>query len=175
MKKQNDTSSAKPIDDPIEDMLTQHPYIKESLEEKLRLSDVLLQNIKQQMPRLQELLKNTASGYNYEDMVYRFYHQSYKVYRLQKSTESIVCQLKDLLPERKLNSWFLHIINEGTEKTFKAAHNQDWLTHTRPILEAFFHSRYMLEMAVTYGNSLDRSPECLPSGWAAFLYLYNLR
>jgi len=30
-------------------------------------------------------------------------------------------------------------------------------------------------MAVRYGKELRRPPRSLPSGWAAFLYLFNLR
>ena len=32
-----------------------------------------------------------------------------------------------------------------------------------------------LEMAVRYGTELKAPPRMLPSGWAAFLYLYELR
>jgi hypothetical protein len=46
---------------------------------------------------------------------------------------------------------------------------------TRPIVEAFFHARFFLEMAVRYGNELDKAPHMLPSGWAALFYLYELR
>jgi hypothetical protein len=49
------------------------------------------------------------------------------------------------------------------------------LKETRPIIEAFFHARYMLEMAVSYGKELERPPSVLPSGWAALLYLFDLR
>lgn len=41
--------------------------------------------------------------------------------------------------------------------------------------EAFFHARFFLKMAVKYGEELDEAPSTLPSGWAALLYLYNLR
>jgi len=50
-----------------------------------------------------------------------------------------------------------------------------WDASTRPLLEAFFHARYFLEMAVKYGAELDEPPTTLPSGWAGLLYLYNLR
>ncbi len=50
-----------------------------------------------------------------------------------------------------------------------------WLEVTRPMVEAFFHAHYFLEMAVRYGKQLKHPPRQLPSGWAAFLYLYNLR
>jgi len=53
--------------------------------------------------------------------------------------------------------------------------NRRWLEVTRPIVEAFFHAQYFLEMAVRYGRQLKRPPRQLPSGWAAFLYLYDLR
>lgn len=43
------------------------------------------------------------------------------------------------------------------------------------MVEAFFHARFMLEMAVKYGQALEEPPTSLPSGWAAFLYLYDLR
>jgi hypothetical protein len=46
---------------------------------------------------------------------------------------------------------------------------------TRPILEAFFHARYFLEMVCRYGRELAEPPSPLPSGWAAVLYLYGLR
>jgi hypothetical protein len=42
-------------------------------------------------------------------------------------------------------------------------------------VEAFLHTQYFLEMAVRYGRQLEHPPRHLPSGWAAFLYLYNLR
>jgi len=67
------------------------------------------------------------------------------------------------------------IVRDGTGKTFEREHNRRWLEVTRPIVEAFFHAHYFLEMAVRYGMQLKHPPRQLPSGWAAFLYLYNLR
>jgi hypothetical protein len=54
-------------------------------------------------------------------------------------------------------------------------HNQQWTAHTRVFLEAFFHAKYFLEMAVKYGKELQAAPTMLPSGWAALLCLYDLR
>jgi hypothetical protein len=48
-------------------------------------------------------------------------------------------------------------------------------THARPIVEAFFHAKFMLTMAVKYGKKLKEAPNMLPSGWAALLYLYKMR
>jgi len=46
--------------------------------------------------------------------------------------------------------------------------------NAHPIVEAFFHARFMLEMAVRYSD-LDTPPQTLRSGWAALLYLFKLR
>jgi hypothetical protein len=43
------------------------------------------------------------------------------------------------------------------------------------LLEAFFHAKFFLEMAVKYGKDLRASPTPLPAGWAALLCLFGLR
>lgn len=78
-------------------------------------------------------------------------------------------------PDRELDAWFLEIVASGTGLRFEPAHNARWLEVTRPILEAFFHARYFLEMAVRYAAALEEPPRVLPSGWAALLHLYRLR
>lgn len=134
----------------------------------------LLENIKARTPELEELLRKQNSR-RWEDLFYRFYHQSFKVYWLQEDTERIVAMLRSLLPERPLNKWFEQIVREGAGKEFQLEHNQRWLQETRPIIEAFLHARTMLEFAVRSGRELDEPPHSLPSAWAAVLYLYNLR
>lgn len=135
----------------------------------------LLDNIKMNMPKLEELLEKCNKEHTYEDGVYRFYHGSFKVEYIQRLTSEIVSTLKNLSSDNNLNRDFLEIISEGTEKTFNFSWNLEWLKHTRPLLEAFFHAKFFLEMAVKYGKELDKPPNLLPSGWAALLYLYNLR
>jgi hypothetical protein len=80
-----------------------------------------------------------------------------------------------IAPHLKLNPQFLQIIGEGTGKEFDPSHNADWLRHTRPIIEAFFHARHMLAMVCKYAEELAEPPQPMPSGWATVLYLYNLR
>ncbi len=135
----------------------------------------LFANLRASLPKLEKLLRDCHSHWGYEDAIYRFYHHSFKVYALQETTSAIVAGLRSLAPERKLNESFLTIVRDGTGKTFDREHNRRWLEVTRPIVEAFFHARYFLEMAVRYGKKLEQPPRLLPSGWAAFLYLYNLR
>jgi hypothetical protein len=136
-----------------------------------------LQNIKAHLPDLRELLEEISGHWSYEDGVYRFYHQSFKVYALQTVTMKIVEALKKLVPEgTELNPYFKVILEEGASmKEFKLEHNHDWLKHTRPMVEAFLHAKYFLEMAVKYGDELEVAPRMMPSGWAGLLYLFNMR
>lgn len=138
-------------------------------------ADRLLENIKQQLPELEKMLANVESEWLMEDMFYRFYHQSFKVYAFQQTTGELCKILQNLLPERSLNEWFLKIVADGTRHEFEMSHNQDWHHHTRPILEAFFHAHYFLKMVVKHGRELQSAPSHLPCGWAAVLYLFNLR
>jgi hypothetical protein len=80
-----------------------------------------------------------------------------------------------LLPDVPLNAFFERILAEGTGKEFTPEANRTWEATTRALVEAFFHARFFLEMAVKYAEELDEPPQTLPSGWAALLYLYNLR
>lgn len=134
----------------------------------------LLSNLKQHLPVLRELLEE-CNGYWGEDGIYRFYHGSFKVYGLQNLTEKTVTLLSQMGPKRELNQYFTRILRQGTGLTFSKEHNKRWLEITRPIVEAFFHARFFLEMAVKYAQELDDPPCCMPSGWAALLYLYDIR
>jgi hypothetical protein len=138
------------------------------------VEETLLQNLRRDKADLEKLLAQCNDHWGYEDLVYRFYHQSFKVYWLQERTQSIVQRLQALAPDRPLDSWFVQIVQEGTGKVFKTEDNKRWTEVTRPILEAFFHARFFLEMAVRYGD-LDKPPQILPSGYAALLCLYGLR
>lgn len=134
----------------------------------------LLQRLRRDRAELEKLLAASDDHWGYEDPVYRFYHQSFKVYGLQQRTEAIVERLQALAPERPLNPWFMEIVQSGTGKVFRQEDNARWTAVTRPILEAFFHARFFLEMAVRYAD-LAEPPQPLPSGYAALLYLFGLR
>lgn len=144
------------------------PHEREMLEDRLRV------NLQAQSDELRQLLESASDHWGYEDPIYRFYHQSFKVYPLAESTTRIVTALQRLLPDQPLNPWFLQIVREGTGKEFQIDDNQRWLDATRPILKAFFHARYFLEMACRYAEAPEKN-QPMPSGWAALLYLFNLR
>lgn len=135
----------------------------------------LLQKAKKRLPKLKVLLEEASSHWGYEDPVYRFYHHSFKVYHIQQMTQKIVEELRMLAPHLELNQNFETIIAKGTGKEFDLSHNKEWLKQTRPLLEAFFHSKHMLEMVCKYAEELNEPPKILPSGWATILCLYNLR
>ena len=136
----------------------------------------LLANVRAKLPELVKLLDEINSHWVYEDLVYRFYHQSFKVYFIQGETKRIVEALRSLAPSgATVNPWFEEIYQAGASgKQFEQEHNKEWTTHTRPFLEAFFHAKFFLEMAVKYGKKLESAPETLPSGWTALLYFYNI-
>ena len=140
----------------------------------------LLQNIKAHLAELEALLEKTNGHWGMEDKIYRFYHQSLKVFGIQDYTDKLVKALQDLhpAPERGFHEMFARILAEGTGKEFSMSDNDHWVESTRSLLEAFFHARYFLEMVIKYGNEFkdhDAPPNLLPSGWASVLYLYRMR
>lgn len=138
-------------------------------------SQKLLANLKAHHAELAALLQE-IDEHDYEDTVYRFYHGSFKVYGAPSLVRQIVDALRSVAPEdTRLSPYFEEIMDAGAEKRFEREHNQEWTRHTRPFLEAFFHARYFLEMAVKYGDELDEVPYLMPSGWAVLLCLYGIR
>jgi hypothetical protein len=141
------------------------------------MDEQLLTNIKLKLPELEKLLEEMNSHWWYEDPVYRFYYHSFKVYNLQDQTQKIVDALRSIAPKgQSFCREFQEIIESGASgKRFEPKHNKNWTHHTRTFVEAFFHAKFFLEMAVKYGKELKEAPQMLPSGWAALLCLYNLR
>lgn len=145
-------------------------------DEKDKLQLILLNNIKKSLSELEMLLSEVTNGYNYEDHFYRFYHQSFKVFYSQKNTERMVEALKGLLPEvAELNHDFMDIVISGTGFTFQHQDNKIWFTRTLPMLQAFNHAKFFLEMAIKYGKEYDEAQNSLTNGYAALLYLFGLR
>lgn len=145
------------------------------MEKAQELSDNLLANIKENQTEIENLclVFKTLE----EDYVYRFYHQSFKVFGATGQIKQAKELFERLAPDScSLNDWFRAIADAAIGKEFDLAHtNQIWQAETRPILEAFWHSKYFLEQMLHSGRELEKSPDILPSGWAAVLYLYNLR
>ena len=145
------------------------------LQEQLRMDQRLLDAIKVHLPDLEQLA--TIVEYDYEDRMYRFYYQSLKVYELQGFTTQAVDLFQQIAQEVEgsLHPWFTTITAQGTGIQFAMEHNQEWLTHTRPMVEAFLHAKYFVEMAITCTQTMDTVQPWLPLPWAAMLTLYNQR
>lgn len=136
----------------------------------MSLDDDLLTNIHRRMPELEALLAEVLDPLTYEDRLYRYYYQSWKVYELQGLTREIARLLVAIAPGgRPFCAAFQELLDAGAgEVRFEAAHNQAWTQHTRVFVEAFLHAKFFLEMAVTYGRHLAAPPPTgLPFGWAA--------
>jgi hypothetical protein len=74
-----------------------------------------------------------------------------------------------------LSETFIQITSSGTGRGFKLEDNEHWIESTAPIVNAFLHAKYFLEMAVKYSVAFGEPPQVMPSGWAALLCLYQLR
>jgi hypothetical protein len=131
-------------------------------------------------------LADHASGMVYEDRMYRFYHASLKVFWMQDEIEDTMKLFKKLSPSRpySFDKWFLQIIEDAkSQGLFKREYNKDFPSHARPVVEAYLHCKYFLEM-LAESTKLKEDPmvSCkegrifgIPSGYAAILELYNLR
>jgi hypothetical protein len=156
-------------------MFELHSQPSEHFQKRLQEDQQLLEAIKARLPELERLLSAFQSMY--EDGIYRFYHHSFKVYQFQGLTMKAMETFREIgkTPEGKLCDWLEQIVGAGTGKVWEADHNSNWLFHTRPIVEAFLHAKYFLEMMIKYGRELDSAPTVLPFGWAAILEVYNQR
>jgi len=145
-------------------------------EEQTKQMNVLIHNIKENLPELEGLLERISGHWQYEDLIYRYYHHSFKVYWIQQNTEEMVALFLKLSPNEKgLNNKFVEIFEAGQGKTFKMEDNQNWNKVCAPMVESFLHAKFFLEMIVKYGKKYNEAPNMLDSGWAAVLILYGLR
>lgn len=151
----------------------ENKILKDFAEKQRKNDQEILDSIKKYLPEIIELKNKCEEEWGSEDSIYRFYHQSFKVYYLQDTIKECVELFKKIGNGRELNEWYLQIIKEGTENKFSLEHNKDWLKFTRPIVEAYFHSKHFLDMMVKYQNV--EVNQLLPTGWAMILYLYNSR
>jgi hypothetical protein len=149
-------------------------------EQIIEYQHILLVAIKANLAKLDQMLAKMNDTWRYEDGMYRFYHQSFKVYALQSYTVAATHLFEEIgkaagIERFNLNPHYRRIIQEGTGIIFEQDHNRIWSQITRPIIEAFLHARYFVEMQLKYGRNLDQPPQPILSGWAATLCLYNIR
>lgn len=138
----------------------------------------LLTNIHLRMDALKKCLEEVESHWGGEDGFYRYYHHSYKAFRLQGITEAITLEMANVDPrpfeDRHWSPLFTSLIEAGTNKEFDISVNQHWEEQVGPIVTAYLHAREVLTMMVKYGEELDEAPQIMPSGWALVASVYGM-
>ena len=155
-----------------------HNYARRITTRKRNRHKKLMRNLQQNRSGLDEMLEKEQS--TYEDRMYRFYHHSVKTYDIQESTIEIAKLLRKLDPKRKkeFSEFYQQVIDNGAGNEFEIEHNENWVEKAGPIVQAYLHSKYFLEMAAKYSHEFKgkrKPPTDLPSGWAALLRLYKIR
>lgn len=149
--------------------------MKDYFAEKLAKEEILLAAINENKDILLSLRGKSDSAFGgLEDIVYRFYHQSFKAYRAQEWTEETVDCFRKLLPV-EFNSYFKEIVKQGTSKPFKLEYNRKWVEETKPIIDAYLHVRHMLDLMIKYGIEGTEDLRKGDPGWYTVLYLYQIR
>lgn len=126
----------------------------------------LLTNLKRDRVRLAAELDRASGEWGYEDLIYRFWHQSFKVYYLQGETVAMVDALRALSPGgRPFHPWFEEIIKAGTGLQFEREHNSAGSRspgrYSRPSGTAASSSRWP---SSTARNSTNRRRFSPPAG-----------
>ena len=137
-----------------------------------RTESILRENLKEKAQALKALLEKANARSGYEDGFCEFYAQSFKVFSIQEMTVAIVEMLESLLPGENMNPFFEKVIAAGTGKTFTRDDNKRWVESAGPILTAFLHARFFLEMACEYTD--PPHGWILPTGWMALRTLYGI-
>jgi hypothetical protein len=136
----------------------------------------LLHLIKINKKELRRIIKEISKNDLFENHMYRFYSESYKVIHIRDQVIRMIELLKKLAPEGyKLNEKFNEII-AGIEydKNLDEEDFQNEISKSRQYTEALFHCKFLLENSIKYGRSLRKAPEILPYGWACLISLYNI-
>jgi hypothetical protein len=137
--------------------------------------NALLLRIKAALPELEDALFELEESE--EDGVYRYYHGSYKVFELLQDPVKEAFELIKKIggeDDPPLDE-YVKIVEAGTAHSFRIETNENWAAETRPILEAFWHTKYFVSNMVKYGKKLEKVEMPLDYGMAAVLYLYELR
>ena len=113
-----------------------HPAMKELerlFQEKHSKANRLLANIKDQVERIRSVYDHFER--EEPDLVYRYYHQSYKVFIMAALIENADKLFKELAPEGVVVSdTYSEIAAGGIGKKFHDETNANWQTETLPMM-----------------------------------------
>jgi hypothetical protein len=136
--------------------------------------NALFLRIKSRLPELEETARDLEEAE--EDGVYRFYHESNKVFFLQDPVKQAFTLINEIGGEDDPpNFEYARIVEAGTAHQFSKTTNENWEAETKPILEAFWHTKYFINMMAKYAKELETVEMMVQPGMAAVLYLFELR
>ena len=136
--------------------------------------NALFFSIKSRLTELEVLARDLEEAE--EDGVYRFYHGSNKVFFLQSPVKAAFSLIKEIGGEDDPpNFEYARIVEAGTAHQFSETTNGNWEAGITPILDAFWHTKYFINMMVKYANELEAVESPLQPGMATVLYLFELR
>ena len=117
--------------------------------------NALFFRIKARLPELEEVAGTLEEAE--EDGVYRFYHGSNKVFFLQDPVKAAFTLIKEIGSEDDPPHFeYARIVEAGTAHDFQGDRtNANWEAETKPILEAFWHTKYFINMMVKYAKELE--------------------
>lgn len=135
----------------------------------------LVTNLTDQLPDL-IALRDRIAEWTDAKCVYRFLHQSFKVFEVQSATADIIAAFERLAPTGVpfSNDWARHILDAGVGHTFTLAANRDWLATTLPIVNGYQFARHLLDVTIDAADTAT-GEGLLSQAWATVLYLYGLR
>jgi len=139
---------------------------------------LLFQKILDNFDEIEKLKTKLDSDWGLTERFYRMYHQSFKTFRVQKDTMKCFELFQKIAgSDFTINKWFCQLVQEGTGHEFDLSHNQNWLEHTRPMMEAALHTKFFLDLLVKHKEEFEKDeiPSVISFGLATVLYLFNER
>jgi hypothetical protein len=101
----------------------------------------------------------------------RYYSRSWNIYSSLKYTLDAAVLLDSLIPTLALKPEYATLVNRVIGKRFIPEVNLRWEEETKPILEAYSHTIYMLNLVLTV--DLDVSEESLGYGISILYPMYE--
>jgi hypothetical protein len=126
----------------------------------------LLQNIRLQLPQLEDLLRQ-ADGYSIVD-------QGAVGHPWQAMILRICTALQNLLPDRPMNEAFCKMVVDGAGQEITAADNQNRVNQ-RNAIDAFVRAQFFLKIVCKKGREWRTMPDLVDRDWGALLKLFDLQ
>ncbi|TSI05278.1 hypothetical protein [Lysinibacillus sp. BW-2-10] len=147
--------------------------MSEYLQEIVEFERHLLKFLQAHQEELQSLYKQSSDVWIGKEAVYRLYHQSFKVYNIQKWSQDVL-ELLEQVSKEPFHPILREMIRNGTNQTFETTYNSMWYTKAKPIVDLFLHLRFYVEVALDEIQKTDKERFGSPS-WYLLLYLWNMQ